>query len=178
MWVGFPHTDVLLAHAALLWRSSSFCCPHSRHLHSSHSCRQSFESSSLSLSAGICFSLSLSAQAFLALLPRDKMKQERGQLREEEGALPVEDKREERSEGKTDPAGLFVWDTLDFYRHCVVSISSLYSLAPSLNTNNSAVTILHFSKQRRKHTIGAMLISFMPRCRCEVMLTDIGLIIN
>lgn len=167
MWVGFPHTDVLLAHAALPWRSSSFCCPHSRHLHSSHSCLQSFREQ---LTISVCWymSPSLSAQAFLALLPRDKMKQERGQLREEEGALPVEDEREERSEGKADPAGLFVWDTLDFYSHCMVSISSLYSLAPNLSKNVSAGTILHFSKERGKHKIGALI----HLCRCEVMLTD------
>lgn len=47
MWAGFSRTDVPVAHTAQP-RSLSLCCPHSRHLHSSHSCLPSFKSGSLS----------------------------------------------------------------------------------------------------------------------------------
>ena len=36
----------------------------------------------------------------------------------------------------------FVWDTLDFYDHCVVPISSLYSLAPSLQGKKGFLQVL------------------------------------
>lgn len=64
MWAGSSRTDVLLGHAALLWRSPSLCCLHSRHLHSLHCCLKSFKSSSLSPRLLLSLSLppSLSAQ--------------------------------------------------------------------------------------------------------------------
>lgn len=64
MWAGSSRTDVLLGHAALLWRSPSLCCLHSRHLHSLHCCLKSFKTSSLSLRLLLSLSLppSLSAQ--------------------------------------------------------------------------------------------------------------------
>lgn len=107
MWAGFPHTDVLLAHAALLRRSSSLCCPHSRHLHSSHSCLQSFKSSpAISTSARLYLSLSLAAKTSIALLPRDEKEQEWGRrIERKKGALPEEDERGERSEGRTGQQG-------------------------------------------------------------------------
>lgn len=135
MWAGFPHTDVLLAHAALLRRSSSLCCPHSRHLHSWHSCLQSFKSSSLSLCLPVSLSLSRSAQTSIALLPRDEKKREWRQQRERKRGPYQRRMKEERDQrGGHASRGVmkFVWDTLDFYCHCAVPISSLYSLAPSL----------------------------------------------
>lgn len=49
MWAGFPDTDVLLPTLRSCSRTSSLCCLHSRHLHSWHSCLQSFKGSALSL---------------------------------------------------------------------------------------------------------------------------------
>lgn len=68
----------------------------------------------------------------------------------------------------------FVWDTLDFYGHCVVPMPSLYSLAPSLRKKVSAGSSLHFFQTKKGinmwFRLPVMLIfkmSVMQRCRLQ-----------
>lgn len=88
-------TDVPLGHAALLRRSPSLCCPHSRHLHSLHCCLKSFKSGSLSL----CLLLKLQLPCCLEM-KRTKKGDNGGRGRGGGGVLPEEDERGERSEGR------------------------------------------------------------------------------
>lgn len=147
MWAGSSRTDVLLGHAALLWRSPSLCCLHSRHLHSLHCCLKSFKSSSLSPRLLLSLSLppSLSAQTLPLPCCLEMKRSENGDNGEGGGGvLPEEDERGERSEGRGGEAGRgtmkFVWDTLDFYGYCAVSVSSHYALTPSSRKNASGCT--------------------------------------
>lgn len=147
MWAGSSRTDVLLGHAALLWRSPSLCCLHSRHLHSLHCCLKSFKSSSLSPRLLLSLSLppSLSAQTLPLPCCLEMKRSENGDNGEGGvGVLPEEDERGERSEGRGGEAGRgtmkFVWDTLDFYGYCAVPVSSHYSLTPSSRKNASGCT--------------------------------------
>lgn len=103
MWAGSSRTDVLLGHAALLWRSPSLCCLHSRHLHSLHCCLKSFKSSSLSPRLLLYRSLppSLSAQTLPLPCCLEMKRSENGDNGEGGGGvLPEEDERGERSEGR------------------------------------------------------------------------------
>lgn len=88
MWAEFPQSDVLQAHAALLWRSSSLCCPLSRHLHSLHSCLRKFQEQ-LALSLFVGLRLPSSIQTAVALLPGDKKESKLGRWREKEKEGPT-----------------------------------------------------------------------------------------
>lgn len=131
MWAGFQHTNVMLPHAAFLRRTSSLCCPHSRHVHSWHSCPKFQEQLTISPSAGLCLSL-LRPPLHCCLETKASKNGDNGE-RGRGGPYQKRMKEERDQRGGQAGRGVmkFVWDTLDFYSHCVVPISSPYSPAPS-----------------------------------------------
>lgn len=164
MWAGFPHTDVLLAHAALLRRSSSLCCPHSRHLHSWHSCLQSFKSSSLSLCLPVSVSIALSRSLALSLLRPllpcclETKSSENGDNGERgRGGLTRGGWKRREIRGEDKPAGEW-WSLFGILYIFTAIVRCQYPLfTPWLPVQGkkrvSVVCSLHFSKQKRKYMV-------------------------